>query len=244
MVEINATDSIISRISTSLATGWKRHGILAPISNEALHNLSPVYTSPTKAPTRSSMRHSKKAFAPSMSSYKHPAKKSVLVPVPLPSSSFYKNHHTKKEINNLAPRPSNLHPPYAFSYQDCTSVTCTEPLTYTPPGSPCGCVWPIQVRLRLSVALYTFFPLVSELAKEIAASVSLDRSQVRIMGANAASQQLEKTIVLINLVPSRESFDESTSFLVYNKFWNKQVLIKSSLFGAYEVVYIRYPGYV
>ncbi|KAL6972716.1 hypothetical protein U1Q18_026889 [Sarracenia purpurea var. burkii] len=117
-----------------------------------------------------------------------------------------------------------------------------EPLTYAPPGSACGCVWPIQVRLRLSVDLYTFFPLVSELASEIAAGVSLHQSQVRIMGANEASQPLGETIVLINLLPSRESFDESTALLIYKKFWDKQVLIKTSLFGAYDVVYVRYPG--
>ena len=63
------------------------------------------------------------------------------------------------------------------------------------------------------------------------------------MGANAADQQLEKTIVLINLVPSRQNFNESTAFSIYEKFWHKQVLIKTSLFGAYEVVYVRYPGY-
>ena len=126
---------------------------------------------------------------------------------------------------------------------DCTSVTCTEPLTYTPPGPPCGCVWPIQVQLHLNVALYTFFPLVSELAREISASFSLNGSQVRIMGANAAEQQLEKTIVLINLVPSRQNFNESTAFSIYKKFWHKQVFIRNSLFGAYEVVYVHYPGY-
>lgn len=128
-------------------------------------------------------------------------------------------------------------------FAECTSLTCTEPLTYTAPGSPCGCVWPIQVRLRLTVPIYTFFPLVSELANEIASSVSLNRSQVRVMGANAASQQQEKTIVLINLVPSRVDFNESTALLIYNNFWHKQVPIRASLFGAYEVVYIRYPGY-
>ncbi|CAK9174485.1 unnamed protein product [Ilex paraguariensis] len=126
--------------------------------------------------------------------------------------------------------------------EDCTSVACTEPLTYTPPGSPCGCVWPIEVRLRLSVALYTFFPLVSELAKEIAASVSLNRSQVRIMGANAASQQLEKTIIIINLVPLKEKFNATTAFFIYQKFWKRHVFIETSLFGAYEVVYVHYPG--
>ncbi|XP_021293955.1 receptor-like serine/threonine-protein kinase ALE2 isoform X1 [Herrania umbratica] len=126
--------------------------------------------------------------------------------------------------------------------KDCTSVACTEPLTYTPSGSPCGCVWPIQVKLRLGVAIYTFFPLVSELAQEIAASVRLNHSQVRIMGANAASQELEKSTVLINLVPWEVKFDSSTSLLIYKKFWNRHVFIKPSLFGSYEVVYVRYPG--
>lgn len=125
---------------------------------------------------------------------------------------------------------------------DCTSLTCTEPLTYTPPGSPCGCVWPIQVKLRLSVALYTFFPLVSELADEIATGVSLNHSQVRIMGANAANQQLDKTIILINLVPLGEKFNHTTAFLIYKKFWLKRVSIKTSLFGGYEALYVQYPG--
>lgn len=125
---------------------------------------------------------------------------------------------------------------------DCTSLTCTEPLTYTPPGAPCGCVWPIQVKLRLSVAIYTFFPLVVQLAEEIAASFSLNHSQVRIIGANVASQQLEKTNVLINLVPKGLKFNDTAASLIYYKFWHRQVSIKASVFGAYEVFYVRYPG--
>ena len=121
-------------------------------------------------------------------------------------------------------------------------MTCTEPLTYTPPGSPCSCIWPIQVKLQLDVAIYTFFPLVSELAREIAASVRLNHSQVRIMGANAASLEIEKSTVLINLVPWEVKFDYTTALLIYKKFWNRQVFIKASLFGPYEVVYVRYPG--
>lgn len=127
---------------------------------------------------------------------------------------------------------------------DCTSVTCTEPLTYAPSGSPCGCVWPIQVNLRFSVAIYTFFTLVTELAEEIAASVALNHSQVRIMGANAASPQLEKSTVLINLVPLGLKFNDTTALSIYKKFWSRQVLIKASLFGAYEVLYVRYPGHI
>ncbi|GKV00865.1 hypothetical protein SLEP1_g13479 [Rubroshorea leprosula] len=123
---------------------------------------------------------------------------------------------------------------------DCASVTCTEPLTYTPPGAPCACVWPIQVKLHLGIAIYTFFPLVSELAQEIAASVQLNHSQVRIMGAS--SQELEKSTVLINLVPWEVKFNYTTALLIYKKFWNRQVYVKTSLFGPYKVVYVQYPG--
>lgn len=125
---------------------------------------------------------------------------------------------------------------------DCTTVTCTEPLTYTPPGSPCGCVWPIRVQLHLGVELYTFFPLVAELAQEIASSLPLDRKQVRIMGANSAHEQLERTTVLINLVPQGMKFNRTTALSIYEKFWHKHVMIKPSLFGAYEVTYVQYPG--
>lgn len=102
---------------------------------------------------------------------------------------------------------------------------------------------PIQVKLQLGVAIYTFFPLVTELAEEIAASVAINRSQVRIMGADAASQQLEKSAVLINLVPTGITFDGTTAFQIYEKFWRQQVSIKPSFFGDYEVLYVHYPGY-
>lgn len=101
---------------------------------------------------------------------------------------------------------------------------------------------PIQVGLRISVALYTFFPLVSELAQEIASGVFVKQSQVRIIGANAANQQPDKTVVLVDLVPLGERFDNTTAFLTYQRFWNKQVTIQESYFGDYEVLYVRYPG--
>ncbi len=123
-------------------------------------------------------------------------------------------------------------------------MACTEPLTYTPPGSPCGCVRPIQVKISLGVPVYTFFSLVSELAEEIAAGVSLNHSQVRIMGADAASQQLEKTSVLINLVPKGLKFNDTTALFIYEKFWHRQLSIKATVFGAYDVFYVRYPGYI
>ncbi|CAK7352630.1 unnamed protein product [Dovyalis caffra] len=125
---------------------------------------------------------------------------------------------------------------------DCSATVCTEPLANTPPGSPCGCVLPMQVGLSVSVALYTFFPLVSELAQEIAAGIFMKQSQVRIIAANAASQQPEKTIVLVDLVPLGERFDNTTAFLTYQRFWHKQVVINPSYFGDCEVLYVRYLG--
>lgn len=100
---------------------------------------------------------------------------------------------------------------------------------------------PIKVGLRLSIALYTFFPLVSELAQEIAYGVFMKQSQVRIMGANATSEEYDKTDVLIDLVPLGDKFNYTTAFSVYEKFWYKQVFINSS-FGDYDVLYVYYPG--
>ncbi|KAG2310740.1 hypothetical protein Bca52824_022297 [Brassica carinata] len=125
---------------------------------------------------------------------------------------------------------------------DCSSTVCVEPYTNTPPGSPCGCVWPIQVELRLSMALYDFFPMVSEFAREITAGVFMKQSQVRIVGANAASEQPDKTILLIDLVPVGDKFDNMTAMLTYQRFYRKKVNIDVPTFGEYDVVYVRYPG--
>ncbi|XP_022754883.1 receptor-like serine/threonine-protein kinase ALE2 [Durio zibethinus] len=176
-------------------------------------------------------------------------------PVPLPSP-MTASRQTKMPLISpkVSPSVSPLRspkvppPPPVMSFpppppnEDCSTTICTEPYTNAPPGSPCGCVLPMQVGLRLSVALYTFFPLVSELAEEIAAGVFMKQSQVRIIGANAASEQPEKTVVLIDLVPLGEKIDNTTSFLTYQRFWHKQVAINTSLFGDYEVLYVRYLG--
>lgn len=100
----------------------------------------------------------------------------------------------------------------------------------------------MQVGLRLSVALHTFFPLVSKLATEIAAGVLMNQSQVRIMGADAAGQEPEKTIVLIDLVPLNDKFDYATAMSTSQRFWHKKVEIDKSIFGDYDVLYVRYPG--
>ncbi|XP_027331736.1 receptor-like serine/threonine-protein kinase ALE2 [Abrus precatorius] len=152
-----------------------------------------------------------------------------------PSRSFSKSPKMPllPQIQALPPPPPN---------EDCLSTICTEPYTNSPPGAPCRCVWPMRIGLRLSISLYTFFPLVPELASEIATGVFMKQNQVRIMGANAANQQPEKTIVLIDLVPFGEKFDNTTAFMTSDRFWHKKVLIKASYFGDYDVLYVSYPG--
>ncbi|KAF4399271.1 hypothetical protein G4B88_022354 [Cannabis sativa] len=173
---------------------------------------------PSESPRSSSSHYNMPIFPPTISPLGSSLKK-IKAPPPSPP------------LLALPPPPPNT---------DCSSVTCTEPLTYMPTGSPCGCVLPIQVKLRLGIAIYTFFSSVSELAEEIAASVNLNHSQVRIMGADAASQQLVKTVVLVNLVPKGVKFGYTTAFAIYEKFWRKQVLINESRFGSYEVLYVHY----
>ncbi|KAL6005941.1 hypothetical protein ACLOJK_039986 [Asimina triloba] len=131
-----------------------------------------------------------------------------------------------------APSPSLVAP----------SSQVEDPYTNTPPGVPCICVVPMRVGLRLGVALLTFFPLVSELAKEVASGVFLNQSQVRIMGANTANPDPDETDVLLDLVPLGGEFGYSTAIKVYNNLWQKKVDIRSSFFGRYRVLFVIYPG--
>lgn len=100
----------------------------------------------------------------------------------------------------------------------------------------------MRVALRLSISLFNFFPLVSVLASDISTGVFMKQSQVRIVGANAANQHPDKTIVLIDLTPLGEKFDYTTAFLTSDRLWHKKVVIKASYFGDYEVLYVNYPG--
>ncbi|KAG7538246.1 Protein kinase domain [Arabidopsis suecica] len=164
-------------------------------------------------------------------------------PSPFPTQVFplrSSSRPSKSRKFPLGPPLQAFPPPPPNS--DCTSTICLEPYTNTPPGSPCGCVWPIQVELRLSMALYDFFPMVSEFAREISAGVFMKQSQVRIMGANAASEQPDKSIVLIDLVPLGDKFDNLTAMVTYQRFWSKKVYIDEPIFGGYDVIYVRYPG--
>ncbi|XP_057455235.1 receptor-like serine/threonine-protein kinase ALE2 isoform X2 [Lotus japonicus] len=212
---------------------------------------TPGPTYPIQAPTYSHQGPSAFESLPPFSS----KSKDIRAPSPAPSPALLSGHlDAPSHSPRISPLGSSLKkiksPPPAYTLvlpppppnKDCLSMTCSEPLTYTPPGSPCGCVWPLQVKLRIGVAIYKCFPLVSKLAEEIAASVFLNHSQVRIVGADAANQQLEKTNVLVNLVPKGVKFDDTTAFSMYKKFWHREILLDASLFGAYEVLYVHYPG--
>ncbi|XP_025887741.1 receptor-like serine/threonine-protein kinase ALE2 isoform X1 [Solanum lycopersicum] len=197
------------------AKGLSVPPVLAPLASPESHDSPAISSSPSASsrPTKSKKPFLSPKFSPSGSSPRHPK-------IPHPFQA-------------LPPPPPN---------EDCASLACAEPFTNGPPKAPCVCVLPMRIGLRLSVALYTFFPLVSELATEVSVGVFMDKSQVRIMGANSASQYPEKTIVLIDLVPLGEKFDNMTAFVTSQRFWHKQVVIKSSLFGDYDVLYVQYPG--
>ncbi|XP_065047498.1 receptor-like serine/threonine-protein kinase ALE2 isoform X4 [Musa acuminata AAA Group] len=192
------------------------------------HHASPFHQGPSfsptlaPAPSQSSLIPSGSNewlnHSPTISPSSHPVTSSAAPPPP---------------IWLLPPPPPNM---------DCNWLVCTEPSTNPPPGSPCICVLPIRVGLRLSVTLYTFFPLVPQFAEEIAFGIYMKQSQVRIMGANVASDEPENTIVLIDLVPREELFDNTTAFLTFEKFWHKDIVINTSLFGEYAVLYVLYPG--
>uniref|UniRef100_A0A7N0TW67 Protein kinase domain-containing protein n=1 Tax=Kalanchoe fedtschenkoi TaxID=63787 RepID=A0A7N0TW67_KALFE len=155
------------------------------------------------------------------------------LPILPPAASPMSSSSPSSTVLSLPSPPPNT---------DCSSISCGDPLTYAASGSPCGCVLPIKVQLQLNVALYTFFPLVSVLAREIAANTTLKRSQVRIMGADASDQQRDKTIVLVYLIPLGKEFDKAMAMSTYLKFWRKQILVDSKQFGAFDVLYVHYPG--
>lgn len=117
-----------------------------------------------------------------------------------------------------------------------------EPLTATPVGSPCGCVFPMKARLLLEVSVYAVLPVVNELEIEIAIGTYLTQSQVVITGASVDSENPERTAIDVNLVPLGEKFDNLTAKLTYERFWRKKLILNRTLFGDYEVLSISYPG--
>ncbi|KAH1104967.1 hypothetical protein GYH30_038328 [Glycine max] len=238
---------------------WTHSSMDYPISHHKHHHSRIKSINQVPAPTYPIRPHTRQG-SPVFKS-QHPSSSpmswnlNAAAPAPAPSTTALPHHlNVPSPSPRISPSGSSLKkkktPPPAYTLvlpspppnKDCMSVTCSEPLTYTPPGSACGCVWPLQVKLRISIAIYKFFPLVSKLAKEIAATVLLNRNQVRIVGADATSQQLEKTTILINLVPQGVMFDDTTAFLIYKKFWQREILNDASAFGDYEVLYVHYPG--
>uniref|UniRef100_A0A6N2L8D0 Protein kinase domain-containing protein n=1 Tax=Salix viminalis TaxID=40686 RepID=A0A6N2L8D0_SALVM len=147
--------------------------------------------------------------------------------LPRRHGGHHSHHHRHVKPVVTAPSPSDE--------QSCDQI-CTEPLTTVPFGSPCGCVFPMKVRLLLDVAPYAVFPVMRELESEVAAGTYLEESQVKIMGASAANQNQGKTVVDINLVPLGEKFDNTTAILTYDRFWKKKVPLNITLFGNYEII--------
>ncbi|RLN23727.1 hypothetical protein C2845_PM07G37490 [Panicum miliaceum] len=176
-------------------------------------------------------------------------------PSPSPASSWSptngkKRHHISPTLPPIPPLPEpkapSAHPIWALPppppNSDCNSLSCPEPLTDPPAGAPCACVLPIRVGIRLSVDLYSFFPLVSDFAEEVSSGVNMAQRQVRVMGANVASDQPDKTMVLVDLVPMQVKFDNATAFSAFESLWSKKISLKPSVFGDYEILYVVYPG--
>ncbi|VAH73348.1 hypothetical protein VPH35_050307 [Triticum aestivum] len=161
---------------------------------------------------------------------KRPRVSPTLPPIPPETEPKAPSTHP---IWTLPPPPPNL---------DCKSLVCPEPLTDPPAGAPCACVLPIKVGIRLSVDLYSFFPLVSDFADEVGSGVHMARRQVRVMGANVAGDQPDKTVVLVHLVPMHVNFDKATALSTFQTLWSKKISLKPSVFGDYEILYVVYPG--
>ncbi|KAH9561692.1 hypothetical protein CY35_05G036500 [Sphagnum magellanicum] len=101
----------------------------------------------------------------------------------------------------------------------------------------------MQATLQLEISLEVLFPLVPELARELANGLLLLQSQVRIVGANAVDPDLDQTDVNADFVPLHQVFDNSTAVLLASRLWTQQVILDKLLFGpSYKVVRVQYPG--
>ncbi|XP_024384793.1 receptor-like serine/threonine-protein kinase ALE2 isoform X2 [Physcomitrium patens] len=115
--------------------------------------------------------------------------------------------------------------------------------TYTPRGSPsCSCVIPMHAQFRLGIKLEQLFPLVSELATELADGLFLQTSQIRIVGANAVEPNQDETDVTVDFVPLDSEFGNTTAQLLASRLWSGQVPLDETIFGNYLVIFVRYPG--
>ncbi|XP_010263973.1 PREDICTED: receptor-like serine/threonine-protein kinase ALE2 isoform X3 [Nelumbo nucifera] len=252
LLHINLSPSVLSSQPPSTKRILQDHDFIAvredPYDKSvsiSFFRLRPFSHLPALMPSiRGKSMPSKPAFAPSNppqpslgpspAPSPYPINQGFASPTSSPiSKTRHHHHHHRKRIPAVSPTPSVV--------SGCDQITCSEPLTSTPIGSPCGCVVPMQVELHLGVASYAVFHLIGELEIEVAEGTYLKQSQVRIMGANADNQD-QGTVVDINLVPLGEKFDNTTATLTYERFLNKKVPINATLFGDYELISIKYPG--
>ncbi|KAK1354901.1 Serine/threonine-protein kinase PBS1 [Heracleum sosnowskyi] len=224
---VPSTDKVTT---PSPGVDWKTNEIVVAVpSNGSPKKLSPQGHTPVK---ESPLSHA----SPPRASRSQQMTLPLFPPWNSPSASSSPKNPNVPHLPHskvLPPLPPN---------EDCESVSCREPLTSNPPGSPCGCVLAMKAGLQLGLPLYAFFPLVSDLSAQISRGIFMKQSQVRIMGANADSQNEEKTVVLLDLVPLGAKFDNSTAYLIYQKFYQKELTIEPYYFGNYEVLYLHYPG--
>ncbi|KAJ7523624.1 hypothetical protein O6H91_18G056100 [Diphasiastrum complanatum] len=201
----------------------------------------PLRPSPIPVPLISPM-HPFPPSAMAPSSFSNAPSPSKLFPVPSPIQEPSSSPGTSV----ISPHSSYGSPPLmslppSMPNMGCQEI-CADPYASSPPGSPCGCVIPIQVGLEFEIELYILFRLVSKLSDELAAGTYLSQSQVRIIGANAVSENLDRTQVAANLVPLNEAFDTTTVVLTAQRFWSHQITINETLFGNYSVLFVNYPG--
>ncbi|GER29641.1 protein kinase superfamily protein [Striga asiatica] len=210
-----------------------------------------IYLSPSHSPrqpfgSESALKHGSinELFSSFLTARRHRNKILSAAPAPSPLSQGpvtsptgkmgrHRHHRPRTRVIVLSPSPS--------ASPGC-SQSCAEPLTSAPFGSPCMCVIPMRVRLLLGVPLYAIFPEVTELEIEVAAGTYLKQSQVAIIGASADTQNQERAVVDMYLVPLGEKFDDTTATLTYERFLHKKVPLNRTLFGDYGVMNISYPG--
>lgn len=154
---------------------------------------------------------------------------------------WYQHRHRHRHLHRHRHRLR----PYAVSPNPdagsgCDQI-CSDPLTPSPIGTPCGCVIPMKVRLLLSKPVYALFPEAPELEIEIASGTYLKQNQVQIVGATDSGNQ-DRTFVDINLLPLGERFDNTTAMLTYERLLRKEVPLNRSLFGNYDLIDFNYPG--
>ncbi|XP_059297372.1 receptor-like serine/threonine-protein kinase ALE2 [Lycium ferocissimum] len=180
------------------------------------------------------MHHRRPYLVPSRAPAPSPASQGrAAAPISSRVARRHGHHHHHRPRAPVSPSPA--------VGSGCGQI-CAEPFAYVPFVIPCACVFPMKVRLLLDKSLYSIFPVVRDLGIQVAEGTYLDPSQVVLVGASADTQNQERTIVDINLVPLGEKFDNTTAMLTYERFWKKKVPLNRTMFGDYEVMHIIYPG--